>query len=56
MKFLFTSSVSVAQAWNRDDGPYPESIVLDAKCAIGMGYGESKYVAERVSPFTASEL
>ncbi|KAF8179468.1 putative aminoadipate reductase [Pholiota molesta] len=48
LKFLFTSSVSVGQSWKPDDGPYPEDIVLDAKCAMGMGYGESKYVAERI--------
>ncbi|KJA27591.1 hypothetical protein HYPSUDRAFT_212216 [Hypholoma sublateritium FD-334 SS-4] len=47
-RFVFTSSVSIAQAWDGSGGRYPEEIVLDAKYAVGLGYGESKYVAERV--------
>ncbi|TFK33793.1 hypothetical protein BDQ12DRAFT_727427 [Crucibulum laeve] len=29
------------------NGPYPEEVVYDASTAVGGGYGESKYVAER---------
>ncbi|KAF9484031.1 putative aminoadipate reductase [Pholiota conissans] len=48
VKFIFTSSVSVAQGWKCDNGPYPEEIVPNATYAVGMGYGESKYVTERI--------
>ncbi|TFK35535.1 hypothetical protein BDQ12DRAFT_725828 [Crucibulum laeve] len=30
------------------NGPYPEKVVYDAKTAVGGGYGESKYVVERI--------
>ena len=50
-RFLFTSSVGSAQSWNRDNGPFPEEIVTDASVAVGNGYGEGKYVSERVSTF-----
>jgi len=48
LKFLFTSSVASASSWDKSRGLYPEEIVLDARYAVGNGYGESKYVAERV--------
>ncbi|KAJ7052189.1 acetyl-CoA synthetase-like protein [Mycena amicta] len=48
-RFLFTSSVSSAQGWNQENGiNIPEEIQLDARTAVGTGYGESKYVAERL--------
>ncbi|KAG6836661.1 hypothetical protein H0H93_005208 [Arthromyces matolae] len=47
-RFLFTSSFTVAQSWTPSDGYYPEEIVSDASFAVGTGYGESKYVAERI--------
>ncbi len=49
IRFLFTSSISSAQSWDaRARGPYPEEVVMDPKYAVGGGYGESKYVTERV--------
>ncbi|CAA7265482.1 unnamed protein product [Cyclocybe aegerita] len=48
LKFLFTSSVSSASSWDTTRGPYPEEIMLDARYAVGHGYGEAKYVCERV--------
>ncbi|KAF9478063.1 putative aminoadipate reductase [Pholiota conissans] len=48
VKFIFTSSVGIAQSWDQSAGPYPEEILTDAKYAAGSGYGESKYVVERV--------
>ncbi|KAF9062745.1 hypothetical protein BDP27DRAFT_1427576 [Rhodocollybia butyracea] len=49
MRFLFTSSISSTQSWNaQTQGPYPEHVVMDAKYAVGGGYGESKYVTERI--------
>ncbi|KAF9067129.1 putative aminoadipate reductase [Rhodocollybia butyracea] len=32
----------------RSKGAYPEEVVMDAKYAVGGGYGESKYVTERI--------
>ncbi|KAJ3731308.1 putative aminoadipate reductase [Lentinula guzmanii] len=29
-------------------GPYPEEVITDARHASGMGYGEAKYVSERI--------
>ncbi|KAF9060301.1 acetyl-CoA synthetase-like protein [Rhodocollybia butyracea] len=49
LRFLFTSSIGSAQSWNSTTmGPYPEEVVLDPKYAVGPGYGESKYVSERI--------
>ncbi|KDR70727.1 hypothetical protein GALMADRAFT_75816 [Galerina marginata CBS 339.88] len=48
IKFIFTSSVASAQSWDQSLGSYPEEVVMDAKYSVGTGYGESKYVAERV--------
>ncbi|KAE9406898.1 acetyl-CoA synthetase-like protein [Gymnopus androsaceus JB14] len=49
VRFLFTSSISSAQSWDaHTQGPYPEHVVMDAKYAVGGGYGESKYVTERI--------
>lgn len=49
VRFLFTSSVGAASGWNPKLGPFPEELQLDASVAIGSGYGESKYISERVS-------
>ena len=51
LKFLFTSSVASASSWDQSKGKYPEDVVFDAKYAVGNGYGESKYVSERVEHF-----
>ncbi|KAF7341008.1 Acetyl-CoA synthetase-like protein [Mycena sanguinolenta] len=48
VRFLFTSSISSAQNWDQKRGPFPEELQLDASVAIGNGYGESKYVSERI--------
>ncbi|KAF4610030.1 hypothetical protein D9613_010647 [Agrocybe pediades] len=48
IKVLFTSSISAAYSWDTTNGAYPEEVVLDAKYAVGNGYGESKYVSERI--------
>jgi hypothetical protein len=29
-------------------GPYPEEVQMNARYAVGSGYGESKYVCEHV--------
>ncbi|KAG6810396.1 putative NRPS-like protein biosynthetic cluster [Tricholoma furcatifolium] len=48
IRFLFTSSVASAQSWGRIDTPFPEDIQSDASVAVGGGYGEGKYVSERI--------
>ncbi|KAG0691850.1 putative aminoadipate reductase [Suillus ampliporus] len=47
-RFMFTSSISTAQGWDRAKGPFPEEVQYDAGVvAEGSGYGASKYVCER---------
>ena len=49
LKFIYTSSITCAFSWTLSQaGPYPEETLLDAQFAVGTGYGESKYVSERV--------
>jgi len=48
LKFLFTSSVASANSWDRSKGGYPEDVLMNAEYAVGNGYGEGKYVAERI--------
>ncbi|KAF8174554.1 putative aminoadipate reductase [Pholiota molesta] len=48
VKFMFTSSVAQGISWDRTRGAYPEEVLLDAQYAVATGYGESKYVAERL--------
>ncbi|KAJ6457360.1 putative aminoadipate reductase [Mycena sanguinolenta] len=48
VRFLFTSSVGSAFGWDRKLGPFPEELQLDANIAVGGGYGEAKYVCERI--------
>ncbi|KAJ3726812.1 male sterility protein-domain-containing protein [Lentinula raphanica] len=48
IRFLFTASIAMTQNWNESQGPYPETLVMDTMTAVGGGYGESKYVAERI--------
>ncbi|KAH0581547.1 hypothetical protein H2248_011256 [Termitomyces sp. 'cryptogamus'] len=47
-RFLFISSISSVQSWNNSRGPVPEEIIEDSSVALGTGYGESKYVVERI--------
>ncbi|KAG2114598.1 uncharacterized protein F5147DRAFT_677311 [Suillus discolor] len=46
--FMFASSISSAQSWDKAKGPFPEEVEYDAGVAVGLGYGASKYVSERV--------
>ncbi|KAJ7146532.1 putative aminoadipate reductase [Mycena epipterygia] len=48
VRFLFTSSVGSAQGWDQKLGPFPEELQFDADVAVGNGYGESKYISERL--------
>lgn len=49
VRFLFTSSIATSQSWDKFKGEFPEEVQYDAGVAVGAGYGESKYVSERVS-------
>lgn len=48
LRFLFTSSIASSQGWDEAKGAFPEEVQYDASTAVGGGYGESKYVCERV--------
>ncbi|KAJ7731236.1 putative aminoadipate reductase [Mycena metata] len=48
VRFLFASSIASAQSWDQTRGPVPEELQPDADVAVGNGYGESKYVSERI--------
>lgn len=48
-RFLFTSSIASAQGWDTSKGAFPEEVQHDASTALGGGYGEAKYICERVS-------
>ncbi|KAJ7155652.1 acetyl-CoA synthetase-like protein [Mycena filopes] len=45
--FYFTSSIGAVQGWVSDD-PVPEIVVPEPELARGHGYGEGKYVIERL--------
>ncbi|KAJ7761118.1 putative aminoadipate reductase [Mycena metata] len=47
-RFLFTSSVSSVQGWDSKHGLVPETVINDTVIARGQGYGEGKYVVERL--------
>ncbi|KAL1718580.1 hypothetical protein EV715DRAFT_200967 [Schizophyllum commune] len=50
LRFIFTSSIGSAHSWDAAArGPVPEKLIEDpAVCIGGNGYGQSKYVAERL--------
>jgi hypothetical protein len=48
VRVLFTSSIAVTGRWPRERGAFPEEPMSDPSFAIGQGYGEGKYVGERV--------
>uniref|UniRef100_D8QLB7 Polyketide synthase-like phosphopantetheine-binding domain-containing protein n=1 Tax=Schizophyllum commune (strain H4-8 / FGSC 9210) TaxID=578458 RepID=D8QLB7_SCHCM len=49
LRFLFTSSITSTRSWDASQGPVPEELIDDAGVSVlGGGYGQSKYVAERV--------
>ncbi|KAJ7731262.1 acetyl-CoA synthetase-like protein [Mycena metata] len=48
VRFMFTSSVGTGLGWDATRGPFPEELQPTADAAVGSGYGESKYVVERI--------
>ncbi|KAK0201032.1 putative aminoadipate reductase [Desarmillaria ectypa] len=47
-RFVFVSSITSVQSWTGNAGVVPESTIDNWKVAVGRGYGEGKYVAERL--------
>ncbi|KAI6117045.1 hypothetical protein EDD16DRAFT_1520243 [Pisolithus croceorrhizus] len=47
-RFMFTSSITSAQNWDKKRGRVPEDVIADVTVAVGSGYGASKYVSERM--------
>lgn len=47
-RFVFVSSITSVQSWTEKAGIVPESTIDNWKVAVGRGYGEGKYVAERL--------
>ncbi|KAL4862619.1 hypothetical protein BDV12DRAFT_40068 [Aspergillus spectabilis] len=56
---LFLSSVSAVTSYHDlsgTSGPVPEEIILNPVCTAAMGYGESKYVGERMLHYASTRL
>lgn len=57
---VYLSSVSAVSNYhetsNADTSFVPEQIITDTKCPAGMGYGQSKYVAERMLDYASKKL
>ncbi|TFK50327.1 acetyl-CoA synthetase-like protein [Heliocybe sulcata] len=51
-RFLFISSLSVYRNWT--EGMAPEKAIVNPQTAVGSGYSESKWVAEKVLEICAS--
>ena len=47
VRFVFTSSIATLASWDKKE-KVPEEPLSDGKWSGGNGYGESKYVAEKV--------
>jgi thioester reductase-like protein len=56
--FFLSSISSVANYHNTTDPQplIPESVITDLSCPAPMGYGESKYLAERILDYAARKL
>ncbi|KZP28667.1 putative aminoadipate reductase [Athelia psychrophila] len=48
LRFVFTSTIASSQGWDNAKGEFPEEVQYDASTAVGGGYGEGKYVCERL--------
>ncbi|KAF9505928.1 hypothetical protein BS47DRAFT_1322053 [Hydnum rufescens UP504] len=53
-RVVFASSVSVFSDWHSDT-PAPEASIQDPSVVLGIGYGESKWVAERLLELAAEK-
>lgn len=48
LRFAFISSIASTQGWKDLDRSVPEELQQDSRSAVLRGYGEGKYVAEKV--------
>ena len=53
---LFVSSISSVSSYTGGAGPVPEQVIEDHTAPLSAGYGESKYVAERLLAYASSKL
>uniref|UniRef100_A0A093XUV8 L-aminoadipate-semialdehyde dehydrogenase n=2 Tax=Talaromyces marneffei TaxID=37727 RepID=A0A093XUV8_TALMA len=57
---VYLSSISPVSDYHQTSGAdpnfVPEHIISDVKCPAGMGYGQSKYVAERILDYASKML
>lgn len=57
---VYLSSISAVSNYHKTSGAnadfVPEQIITDTKCPAGMGYGQSKYVAERTLDYASKKL
>lgn len=57
---VYLSSVSAVSNYHETSGAnpdfVPEQIITDTKCPAGMGYGQSKYVVERILDYASKKL
>ncbi|KAI6102822.1 putative aminoadipate reductase [Pisolithus sp. B1] len=47
-RFMFTSSITSTQNWDKKSGRVPEDVIAHVTVAVGTGYGASKYIGERM--------
>ncbi|KAF8320374.1 acetyl-CoA synthetase-like protein, partial [Clavulina sp. PMI_390] len=55
LRFVFTSSVGVFPGWTDTSHPAPEEPIGDPSVSVGTGYGESKYVAEKILEYAREQ-
>ncbi|TID18681.1 putative AMP dependent ligase/synthetase [Venturia nashicola] len=63
-KIQFTSSISATGSYQASSDTQngkanqlvPESIIIDSSCCLPMGYGQSKYIAERMLGHASNKL
>ncbi|KZP33085.1 hypothetical protein FIBSPDRAFT_721641, partial [Athelia psychrophila] len=48
IRFIFTSSIGSTLGLGLAKGAFPEEMQMDVATAVGSGYGEGKYVSERI--------
>ncbi|KZP33087.1 hypothetical protein FIBSPDRAFT_943508 [Athelia psychrophila] len=48
IRFMFTSSIGSTLGWDQAKGAFLEEIQMDVATASSSGYGEGKYVSERI--------
>jgi thioester reductase-like protein/acyl-CoA synthetase (AMP-forming)/AMP-acid ligase II len=57
---VYLSSISAVSNYHQipsaDANYVPEQIIKDTKCPAGMGYGQSKYVSERILDYASQKL